>query len=136
MPRRSRTAYGTSTLVFFVGVSRVSGRSGLAWPSPGLTAVAAGAGASGKDAEAHMRAAAAPGQAVRVAPCLPADFFFSRQSALEHKTSKYRRLCQQRGMGFVPIVFTTSGGMGEQLQRRYWNPRWIRVAEPQRRMRR
>ncbi len=30
---------------------------------------------------------------------------------------------------FVPIVFTTSGGMGEQLQRRYWNPHWIRVAE-------
>ncbi len=35
-------------------------------------------------------------------------------------------------MGFVPIVFTTSGGMGEQFQRRYWNPhcgQWIRVAE-------
>ncbi len=22
-----------------------------------------------------------------------------------------------------------SGGMGEQFQRRYWNPHWIRVAE-------
>ncbi len=34
-------------------------------------------------------------------------------------------------MDFVPIVLTTSGGMGEQLQRRYWNlnPHWIRVAE-------
>ncbi len=32
-------------------------------------------------------------------------------------------------MEFVPIVFTTSGGMGEQFQRRYWNPHWIRVAE-------
>ena len=32
-------------------------------------------------------------------------------------------------MDFVPIVFTTSGGMGGQFQRRYWNPHWIRVAE-------
>jgi hypothetical protein len=32
-------------------------------------------------------------------------------------------------MDFVPIVLTTSGGMGEQLQRRYWNPHWISVAE-------
>ncbi len=30
-------------------------------------------------------------------------------------------------MDFVPIVFTTSGRMGEQFQRRYWNPHWIRV---------
>jgi hypothetical protein len=34
-------------------------------------------------------------------------------------------------MDFVPIVFTASGGMGEQFQRRYWNPLahsgWIRV---------
>ena len=27
----------------------------------------------------------------------------------------------------------TSGGMGEQFQRRYWNPHWIRVAERMRR---
>ncbi len=45
------------------------------------------------------------------------------------KTNKYKLLCQQRGMDFVPIVFTTSGGMGEQFQRQYWNPPWIRVAE-------
>jgi hypothetical protein len=33
-------------------------------------------------------------------------------------------------MDFVPIVFTTSGGMGAQFQPpRYWNPHWIRVAE-------
>jgi hypothetical protein len=47
----------------------------------------------------------------------------------ETKTNKYKLLCQQRGMDFVPIVFTARGGMGEQLQRRYWNPPWIRVAE-------
>ncbi len=32
-------------------------------------------------------------------------------------------------MDFVPIVFTASGGMGGQFQRRYWNSHWIRVAE-------
>jgi hypothetical protein len=32
-------------------------------------------------------------------------------------------------MDFVPIVFTASGGMGEQFQRQYWNPHWTRVAE-------
>ena len=37
----------------------------------------------------------------------------------ETKTKKYKHLCEQRGMDFVPIVFTTSGGMGEQFQRRY-----------------
>ena len=45
------------------------------------------------------------------------------------KTDKYKHLCHQRGMNFVPIIFTTSGGMGEQFQRQYWNPHWIRVAE-------
>ncbi len=48
------------------------------------------------------------------------------------ETNKDKLLCQQsqwqRGMDFVPIVFTTSGGMGEQFQRRYWNPHWTRVA--------
>ncbi len=43
------------------------------------------------------------------------------RAAEETKTNKYKLLCQQRGMDFVPIVFTTSGGMGEQLQRRHWN---------------
>ncbi len=33
------------------------------------------------------------------------------------------------GMDFGPIVFTASGGVGEQLQRRYWNRHWTRVAE-------
>jgi hypothetical protein len=55
------------------------------------------------------------------------------RAAEETKTNKYELLCEQRGMDFVPIasVFTTSGGMGEQFQRRYrdWNPHWIRVAE-------
>ena len=51
------------------------------------------------------------------------------RAAEQTKTCKYRLLCQQRGMDFVPIVFTSSGGMGEQFQRRYWNPHWIRVAE-------
>ncbi len=48
------------------------------------------------------------------------------RAAEETKTNKYKLLCEQRGMDFVPIVFTTSGGMGE---RRYWTPHWIRVAE-------
>jgi hypothetical protein len=33
------------------------------------------------------------------------------------------------GMDFVPIIFTASGGMGEQFQRQYWNPHWNRVKE-------
>jgi hypothetical protein len=52
------------------------------------------------------------------------------RAAEETKTKKYKLLCEQRGMDFVPIVFTASGGMGEQFQRRYWNPHWIRVALP------
>ena len=51
------------------------------------------------------------------------------RNAEKTKTDKYGLLCQQRGMDFVPIIFTTSGGMGEQFQRRYWNPHWIRVAD-------
>ena len=51
------------------------------------------------------------------------------RSAEKKKTDKYKHLCHQRGMNFVPIIFTTSGGMGEQFQRQYWNPHWIRVAE-------
>jgi hypothetical protein len=39
------------------------------------------------------------------------------RSAEMTKTDKYKLLCQQRGMDFVPIVFTKSGGMGEQFQR-------------------
>jgi len=51
------------------------------------------------------------------------------RKAEQTKTDKYGLLCRQLGMDFVPIIFTTSGGMGEQFQRRYWNPHWIRVAE-------
>ena len=50
------------------------------------------------------------------------------RAAEKTKTDKYKLLCQQRGMDFVPIIFTASGGMGEQFQRQYWNPHWIRVA--------
>lgn len=38
------------------------------------------------------------------------------RSAEKTKTDKYKLLCQQRGMDFVPIIFTTSGGMWEQFQ--------------------
>jgi hypothetical protein len=33
-------------------------------------------------------------------------------------------------MDFVPIIFTTTGGMpvGEQFQRQYWNTHWSGVA--------
>ena len=50
-------------------------------------------------------------------------------SAEKTRTDKYKLLCQQRGLGFVSIIFTASGGMGEQFQRPYWNPHWTRVAE-------
>ena len=53
------------------------------------------------------------------------------RSAEMTKTGKYKLLCKQRVMDFVPIIFATSEGMGEQFQRlgQYWNPHWIRVAE-------
>ena len=41
------------------------------------------------------------------------------RNAEKTKTDKYRPLCQQRGMDVVPIIFTSSGGRGEQFQRRY-----------------
>ena len=34
------------------------------------------------------------------------------RNAEKTKTDKYGLLCQQRGMDFVPIIFTTSGGDG------------------------
>ncbi len=43
------------------------------------------------------------------------------RSAEKTKTDKYKFLCQQLGIDFVLIIFTTSGGMGEQFQRQYWN---------------
>ena len=45
----------------------------------------------------------------------------------EDRQVDYRLLCQQRGMDFVPIIFTALVGWGEQFQRQYWNPHWIRV---------
>jgi hypothetical protein len=46
------------------------------------------------------------------------------------KTDEYKLLCHQLGMDFVPIIFTATGGMGEhggmgeQIQGQFWNPRW------------
>ena len=45
------------------------------------------------------------------------------------KTEKYKALCTQRGLTFVPVIFTTSGGIGEQFQRQLWHPHWKRVEE-------
>ena len=38
------------------------------------------------------------------------------------KVKKYKALCNQRGLTFVPVIFTTSGGMGEAFQRQIWHP--------------
>ncbi len=35
------------------------------------------------------------------------------------KTDKYKLLCQQLGIGFVPTILIASGGMGEQFQRQH-----------------
>jgi hypothetical protein len=48
----------------------------------------------------------------------------SGQICREDETDKHKLLCQQLGMEFVSIIFTASGGMGEQFQRQYWNPHW------------
>jgi hypothetical protein len=32
-------------------------------------------------------------------------------------------------MDFEPIILPTSGGMGGQFQRQYWNQHWTRVAK-------
>ena len=40
------------------------------------------------------------------------------RSAEKTKTDKFKFLCQQLGIDFVPIIFTASGGMG---------PHWSRV---------
>jgi hypothetical protein len=44
-------------------------------------------------------------------------------------------LSEKESMDFIPIVFTTSGGMGEQFQRQSWNPHWKRVEEEDEAMR-
>ena len=43
------------------------------------------------------------------------------------KVKRYKALCNQRGLTFVPIIFTTCGGMGEAFQRHIWHPHWKRV---------
>ena len=32
-------------------------------------------------------------------------------------------------MRFIPIIFTTCGGMGEMFQREVWHPHWKRVED-------
>jgi hypothetical protein len=32
-----------------------------------------------------------------------------------------------RGLTFVPVIFTTSGGMREAFQRQIWHPHWKRA---------
>ncbi len=43
------------------------------------------------------------------------------------KAKRYKALCNQRGLTFVPIIFTTCGGMGEAFQRQIWHPHWKSV---------
>jgi hypothetical protein len=43
------------------------------------------------------------------------------------KVKKYKGLCNQRGLTFVPVIFTTSGGMREAFQRQIWHPHWKRA---------
>ncbi len=43
------------------------------------------------------------------------------------KVKRYKVLCNQPGLTFVPIVFTTCGGMGEAFQRQIWHPHWKRL---------
>ncbi len=40
------------------------------------------------------------------------------------KVKKYKALCNQRGLTFVPVIFTTSGGMGDAFKRQpeIWHP--------------
>ena len=43
------------------------------------------------------------------------------------KVRRYKVLCNQRGLTFARIIFTTSGGMEEAFQRQIWHPHWKRV---------
>ncbi len=51
------------------------------------------------------------------------------RDAERQKVTRYKVLCNHRGLTFVPIIFTTSGcgGMGEAFQRQIWHPHWKRV---------
>jgi hypothetical protein len=40
---------------------------------------------------------------------------------------RYKAFCNLRGLTFVPIIFTTSGGMGEAFQRHIWHSHRERV---------
>jgi hypothetical protein len=52
----------------------------------------------------------------------------TRDEEREKVTGKrYKVLCNQRGLTFVPIVFTTCGGMGEAFQRQISHPHWKSV---------
>ena len=52
-------------------------------------------------------------------------------SAERTKTDTYKLLCQQRGMDFVPIVFTNEWGEqslgSSSTEREYWNPMKIQA---------
>ena len=44
------------------------------------------------------------------------------------RNSRFQELPRGAPWGTLAVK-KASGGMGEQFQRRYWNPHWIRVAE-------
>jgi hypothetical protein len=54
--------------------------------------------------------------------------FLSSDAATESmewdKKLTYDELCEKLGMKFVPIVFTTTGGIGKQFQDLLWEPYW------------
>ena len=53
------------------------------------------------------------------------------EAAEKLKKDIYASLCAKRGMLFVPVVFTPTGGIGAELefQRSIWNPYWKQVEE-------
>ena len=50
-----------------------------------------------------------------------------KRDSEREKVKRYKVLCNQRGLTFVPIIFTTCRGMGEAFQRQIWHPHWKRV---------
>ena len=53
--------------------------------------------------------------------------YSATRSPEKPKHDVHKALCTQRGMAFVPAIFTASGGMGEQSQRQLWHPQWQRL---------